>query len=451
MIQILRNHPSIVAWSTGNEDFFVPSDRLPKVRDFLKRLAAAMRAADPTRPTAMGGVQRGDLDKLDGSIAGYNGDGARLFLNPGVPNLVSEYGSTIANRPGNYAPGYGDLLQGPGDRSVPYYWRYPWRSGEVIWCGFDHGSIASIPFGSMGLIDYFRLPKRQYYWYRNELLQTPPPAWPQAGTPAKLRLESDHTTISGTDATDDVHLVCTVLDVNSVPISNSPPVTLTVVSGPGEFPTGQSITFTLDSDIAIRDGQCAIAMRSYYAGPSVIQAASPGLEPASITINTTGTQLFVPGVTPPPEPHPYTRYVAPPGAADATVFCVSSERPTEASSEAPGHPAKFANDADPTTWWQPAAGDAHPWWGVDLENTYRIQRVSITFPTAGNYRYVVQVSPDKTTWTTVDDESASNLTDQTRTDSGNFGSGMRFLRIQVTGVPAGAPAGIAEVAVFGGN
>ncbi len=35
---------------------------------------------------------------------------------------------------------------------------------------------------------------------------------------------------------------------------------------PGEFPTGPSITFAPDSDIAIRDGEAAIEFRSCYAG-----------------------------------------------------------------------------------------------------------------------------------------------------------------------------------------
>src|SRR5206468_1086056 len=127
-----------------------------------------------------------------------------------------------------------------------------------IWCGFDHGSIAGARLGKMGIVDYFRLPKRAWYWYRNAFARVPPPAWPEPGTPAGLKLAADKTTIAGTDATDDVQLVVTVLDASGKPISNAPPVTLTVVSGPGEFPTGPTIAFDEKSDIPIRDGQAAI-------------------------------------------------------------------------------------------------------------------------------------------------------------------------------------------------
>jgi beta-galactosidase len=78
MIRINRNHPSIVAWSMCNEVFFSEKSVLPKVRTFLTELVALTHELDPTRPAGIGGCQRGGLDKL-GDIAGYNGDGARLY------------------------------------------------------------------------------------------------------------------------------------------------------------------------------------------------------------------------------------------------------------------------------------------------------------------------------------------------------------------------------------
>jgi beta-galactosidase len=98
------------------------------------------------------------LDKL-GDIAGYNGDGARLVHQ----SRHSQSRHRIQFRPRRPSrqirAGWGDLLEGPGDKTQPYFWRYPWRSGEVLWCAFDHGSIAGDE-GKTGIIDYFRLPKR---------------------------------------------------------------------------------------------------------------------------------------------------------------------------------------------------------------------------------------------------------------------------------------------------
>ncbi len=129
----------------------------------------------------------------------------------------------------------------------------------------------------MGLIDYFRLPKRQWYWYRNENLHIPPPAWPSNGIPAALELTSDKTTLKSVDGTDDAQLIITIVDKDGNAINSCPPVTLTVESGPGEFPTGLSITFTPDSDIAIRDGVAAAEFSFLLRRQNgVIRATSPG-------------------------------------------------------------------------------------------------------------------------------------------------------------------------------
>ena len=123
-----------------------------------------------------------------------------MYKRQGIPSVVTEYSSVRALRPGKYGPAWGNLAEGPGDKSQPFFWRYPWRSGESLWCAFDHGSVAGDE-GRTGIIDYFRLPKRQWYWYRNEYLHIPPPAWPQHGTPAALKLTADKTTLKSVDGT----------------------------------------------------------------------------------------------------------------------------------------------------------------------------------------------------------------------------------------------------------
>ena len=186
MIRIHRNHPSIVAWSMCNEAFFSAPEAMKGVRRLLKRMVDLTHQLDPSRPAAIGGAQRplGDerIDKI-GDIGGYNGDGATQpdFQNPGIPNVVSEYGSVTAERPGEYNPGWGDLQMNDGWKGTP------WRSGQAIWCGFDHGSIAGSQLGKMGIVDYFRIPKRSWYWYRNEYTRVAPPEWAGEGVPAQLR------------------------------------------------------------------------------------------------------------------------------------------------------------------------------------------------------------------------------------------------------------------------
>jgi hypothetical protein len=315
MIRVHRNHPSVVAWSMCNEVFDTAAATKPLMSALLTKAVALTHQLDPTRPAGIGGAQRpqgsGRIDKI-GDVAGYNGDGATLsdFQNPGVANLVTEYGSVSASRPGTYDPGWGNL-SATLTNGVPT--EYAWRSGQALWCAFDHGSIGGTKLETMGIVDYFRLPKRAWYWYRNTYANVPPPTWPTSGTPAALQLTADKTSLSAVDGTDDAQLVVTVLDNKGNPISNNVAVTLSITSGPGEFPTGTSITFTPassseQSDIAIADGKAAIEFRSYYAGTSVITATSSGLTAATITITSNGSPAWVAGVTSPTAARPYTRY-----------------------------------------------------------------------------------------------------------------------------------------------
>jgi hypothetical protein len=434
-IRIHRNHPSIIVWSLCNEAFFTDPSTLPKVRQFLKELVDLSHQLDPTRPVAIGGAQRGDVDKL-GDVVGYNGDGAQLYLNPGIPNLVSEYGSTICDRPGSFEPGFGDLQTE----------QFEWRSGQALWCAFDHGSIAG-HFGSMGMVDYFRLPKRQWYWYRQEYRRIAPPLWPAPGTPTQLLLTADKTVIQGTHALDDALVVVTVVDAEGKQISNSPEVTLTIESGPGEFPLGPSITFGPDSDIAIRDGQAAIEFRSYYAGTTVIRASSQGLDDATLTIVTEGSPQFIPGQTPTVAARPYLRFST--AGSPAPELTLGKNTPARASAEAPHHPAKLANDGNDDTFWSAPNHAPGAWWEVDLERLCLVKQVTITFPSAGNYRYKIESSDDRQGWHLAVDESQTSNESQTRSDTCIPETGGRFVRITFTGLPPNMNACLSEVRIIG--
>lgn len=397
LIRINRNHPSIVLWGMDNEVFFTKQETLPEVRRLLKEMVALSHQLDPTRPAAIDGAQRGEIDKL-GDVAGYNGDGASLFSNPGIPNFVAEYGVTMADRPGDYAPGWDDLVNTKGaDKAREGSWRLPWRSGEVIWAGFDHGSIAGKRFGGMGMIDYFRLPKRQYYWYRNAYAHVPPPVWPVAGTPAALRITTSAPTIARADGTDDVQLIVSVVDAAGRRLSNSPPVRLAIESGPGELPTGRAIDFAPDSDIVIRDGEAAIAMRSWQAGMTRLRATSPGLEDGVASVRTLQGPAFVAGKTPLVANRPYIPF-APPLREHPGDGVFGPSNPTFASSNAPDHSSQLVNDGNPATYWAPVPGDTTRSVTIDLERVVEVHRLTLVFPAAAPYGFVAEVQDRQGNW-----------------------------------------------------
>jgi beta-galactosidase len=272
MIRIHRNHPSIIVWSMGNEVFFSAQAVMQQAKNLVKTMVAVEHVEDPTRPAAMGGTQRDGFDVL-ADVAGYNGDGATLYLNPGFPSMVAEYGSCKEDRPGAYNACWGVLQVGSDSPT-----QYAWRAGASIWCGFHHGSNLGASFGGMGMIDHARLPLERWYYYRNKFLGTPPPTWPTSGTAAKLQLTTDNNVIAD-DGRTDCQLIVQVQDASGKWINSAPAITLTDKSGLGLFPGGTTITFIGGAvDKGVLNGLAAIEYRSYTAGTAAIDATSSGLD-----------------------------------------------------------------------------------------------------------------------------------------------------------------------------
>ena len=258
-----RNHPSIIVWSMGNETFDCPAGTvMAKCKAFYKVLVDRAQSLDPSRLPAVGGAQRQGFDRL-APVIGYNGDGATIatYQNPGVPSLITEY----YDHKGVAA--------------------FPWRAGQVRWVGFGYGSFLTNNGGLGGVVDYYRIPGPEWYQYRQETLGIPYKL-PVPGTPARITLTADALTI-GNDGTDDCELTAQIVSADGTPLDNNPPVTLTVTSGGGYFPTGSSMTFdnaTSPDTRCMRYGMARMTMRSYVPGNITITAASPGLQGASVTI-----------------------------------------------------------------------------------------------------------------------------------------------------------------------
>ena len=277
MIRIHRNHPSIIIWSMGNEVFSSSAAVMQQAKNLVTAMVTVSHVEDSTRAAAMGGAQRQGFDLL-ADVAGYNGDGATLYINPGFPNMVTEYGICREDRPGTYDACWGTSLQVSNDSPI----EYAWRSGASHWCGFHYGSNAGI-FGK-GMIDHARLPLERWYYYRNKFLGIAPPVWPVAGTATKLRLTTDKDTITD-DGRTDCQLIVQVQDAAGNWISNQPNITLTDRAGFGLFPGGTSIAFTGGAvDKGVLNGLAAIEYRSYNAGTATIDATSSGLTTSSVTI-----------------------------------------------------------------------------------------------------------------------------------------------------------------------
>ena len=367
MICTQRNHPSIICWSMCNEVFFTDAPVKDKAKELIRKMVERSHELDPSRPAAVGGAQRDGFDVL-GDLAGYNGDGAALYHDPGFPSLVSEYGSSIETRPGKFEPRFTDGTEID----------YPWRSGKILWCGFHHGSIFD-GMGSMGMIDYYRLPLACWYWYREHLAGKSAPKPKKEGTPFQIRLSSDVNRFRA-NGQEDAWICAELLDQEGNPISNEIELTFTVEKGDGIFPTGKTITFSPEKKNML-DGLAAIEFRSWYGGENVICATADGVKSAKICIFADGEpkpkNTVLNPMLPPPytvgEPKPKERYDE---AKRHSVFADSFEI---------GHEPYFVT-AEEEGSWMPKMSDSSKhlseqmhWVMVDLEGVRRINQLEVSF------------------------------------------------------------------------
>ena len=367
MICTQRNHPSIICWSMCNEVFFTDAPVKDKAKELIRKMVERSHELDPSRPAAVGGAQRDGFDVL-GDLAGYNGDGAALYHDPGFPSLVSEYGSSIETRPGKFEPRFTDGTEID----------YPWRSGKILWCGFHHGSIFD-GMGSMGMIDYYRLPLACWYWYREHLAGKSAPKPKKEGTPFQIRLSSDVNRFRA-NGQEDAWICAELLDQEGNPISNEIELTFTVEKGDGIFPTGKTITFSPEKKNML-DGLAAIEFRSWYGGENVICATADGVKSAKICIFADGEpkpkNTVLNQMLPPPytvgEPKPKERYDE------------AKRHPVFADSFEIGHEPYFVT-AEEEGSWMPKMSDSSKhlseqmhWVMVDLEGVRRINQLEVSF------------------------------------------------------------------------
>ncbi len=142
------------------------------------------------------------------------------------------------------------------------------------------------------------------------------------------------------------------------------------------------------------------------------------------------------------------------GATPATqpVNLALNKPATCSSIENDEHKAAMANDGDPTTCWR---SDDEPegnadWWQVDLEKPADLSGCQIRWPFDGmTYRYKVEGSGDGKHWSMLSDRTRSKVTRQVHDLTFKNASGIRYVKITVTGFDDGCWPSISEVKIFG--
>lgn len=168
MIERDRNHPSIICWSVGNEEWNIEGNVIgERITNVMQGFS---KSIDSTRPVAVGissGFKSGISSVVE--IMGYNymGNGdidahRNEFKNQ--PGMGTEEGSTFATRgiyftddAKHYKSAY-DVKPRPTFYSIEEGWKFyatrPYLAGMFIWTGFDYRGEPT-PYGWPSVTSYF--------------------------------------------------------------------------------------------------------------------------------------------------------------------------------------------------------------------------------------------------------------------------------------------------------
>lgn len=188
-----RNHPSIIIWAIGNEQFAVQD--LEWSKKLVEKVSRILKGLDGTRAITYGG-NNGNTDfgaNIGVEVRGINymrntgGDPGNWIKNyheahPTQPIVGTEESSYVLSRGGHIndlsrglvdCTGNVSMLWGTTPRGwVQYSEECPYFAGSFMWTGFDyHGEgnpfVYSNPSSSFGAIDICGMEKPVFYYYRS--------------------------------------------------------------------------------------------------------------------------------------------------------------------------------------------------------------------------------------------------------------------------------------------
>lgn len=181
-----RNHPSIISWSIGNEEWGIEGNITgARIAATMQAFAKSIDSSRYITAAISGGIGNGISTVID--VLGYNyvatkNTDEQHKKSPNQFSWGTEEGSTVASR-GIYEDDMGkqqlvayDRKQNDFFYSLEQGWKHyaarPYLAGMFIWTGFDYRGEPT-PFGWPSVVSYFGMvdacgfPKDDYYYLKS--------------------------------------------------------------------------------------------------------------------------------------------------------------------------------------------------------------------------------------------------------------------------------------------
>ncbi len=182
-----RNHPSVIIWSLGNEEFAIQSNETGK--NIAMSLMERLKKLDPTRTCTYAGNNGNQFNGINSVIPVRGFNYMRISDidkyrkdHPNQPLWGSEEASTLCTRGiyvndtvRGYVCDYDSMRPGWGELAEPW-WRFyvarKWLAGGFVWTGFDYRGEPT-PYewpcinSHFGIMDVCGFPKNNFYYYQS--------------------------------------------------------------------------------------------------------------------------------------------------------------------------------------------------------------------------------------------------------------------------------------------
>jgi beta-galactosidase len=179
-----RNHPCIIIWSLGNEEWGIQGNAYGQ--HIGKTMLRTVKNLDSTRPVTMamnGGFGKGMSNVVDIQGFNYNHGALDEFRkdHPKMPIIMTEDASTLCARgiyqtdeSKGYLSAYDDNSPRWGYTAMDclkFYAQRPWIMGTFIWTGFDYRGEPT-PYrwpcinSHFGIMDTCGYPKDNFFYYQ---------------------------------------------------------------------------------------------------------------------------------------------------------------------------------------------------------------------------------------------------------------------------------------------